>query len=67
MANLVVDASVVIKWFVSEPLSVEARSHARVVYTHGTRWDAVPYQGRFLSANSTRALRLSHLFNRLFQ
>jgi predicted nucleic acid-binding protein len=25
MANLVVDASVVIKWFVSEPLSVEAR------------------------------------------
>ncbi|MFY9556508.1 MAG: type II toxin-antitoxin system VapC family toxin [Blastocatellia bacterium] len=25
MANLVVDASVVIKWFVTEPLSVEAR------------------------------------------
>ena len=25
MANLVVDASVVIKWFVAEPLSVEAR------------------------------------------
>ena len=25
MANLVVDASVMIKWFVAEPLSVEAR------------------------------------------